>query len=98
MVDDMQVEVGQHQVAEKTEGRALNMKAVWSVILGILGLTGILFAAAIIAIFLGRSANEEIGSTGARGEGLARTGIVLGWTGLGISLLLIGLLLIPGGS
>lgn len=59
-----------------------NRKAIASLVLGILGLTGVLFVAAIVAIAIGRGAHREIDATGGSGRGLATTGIVLGWIGL----------------
>lgn len=62
--------------------RKTNRKAIASLVLGIIGLTGVLFVAAIVAIMMGRSAHREIDVTGQSGRSLATTGIVLGWIGL----------------
>lgn len=62
--------------------RKMNGKAVASLVLGLVGMTGILFVAAIVAIVLGRRSRQEIAETGQKGAALATTGIVLGWTGL----------------
>jgi hypothetical protein len=59
-----------------------NRKAITSLVLGFLGLTGVLFVAAIVAIVIGRRAHQEIDATGQPGRSLATIGIVLGWTGL----------------
>lgn len=62
--------------------RKMNGKAVVSLVLGLVGMTGVLFVAAIVAIVLGRRSRQEITETGQKGAALATTGIVLGWTGL----------------
>ena len=62
--------------------RSLNGKAVASLALGLFGMTGVLFVAAIVAIVLGKRSRREIEETGQKGAALAATGIVLGWTGL----------------
>lgn len=59
-----------------------NRKAIASLVLGILGLTGVLFVAAIVAIAIGHGAHREIDATGTSGRALATIGIVLGWIGL----------------
>ena len=71
-----------------------NGKAIASLVLGIVGLTGIPFVCSIIAIVLGRRAREEIRTTGEGGEGLATAGLVLGW--VGATLVLVAALLIGG--
>ena len=72
------------EAAEPTT-RATNGKAIASLILGLIGMTGVLFAAAIVAIVLGTRARREIEQTGQKGAALATTGIVLGWTGLALA-------------
>lgn len=62
--------------------RKMNGKAVASLVLGLVGMSGILFVAAVVAIVLGRRSRQEIAETGQKGAALATTGIVLGWTGL----------------
>ena len=71
-------------------------KALISAVLGVLGLSGVLFAAAIIAIVLGGSAKEEIDANGERGRPLAVAGVVLGWIGTGVAVMLLALLLFGG--
>lgn len=60
----------------------VNGKAIASLVLGVIGMTGILFVAAIVAIVLGQRSRREIDATGQKGAALATAGIVLGWTGL----------------
>ena len=54
-----------------------NVKAVWSLVLGICGFVFVL--AAIPALILGYRAKKEIRSSGQHGDDLATAGIVLGW-------------------
>lgn len=72
----------EHDVEVQDRSRSTNGKAIASIVLGLVGLTGVLFVAAIVAIVLGRKAREEIEGSDQRGGALATTGIVLGWTGL----------------
>lgn len=55
-----------------------NKKAIWSLVLGLLGLLCCGFFTGIPAIILGRSAKTEIAGTGQQGAGLATAGFVLG--------------------
>lgn len=55
-----------------------NQKAIWSLVLGILGLCCCGFFTGIPAIILGRMAKQEIGRTGQNGGGMATAGFVLG--------------------
>ena len=71
-----------------------NTKAVWSLVLGIVGLIccGIL---SIVALVLGLSARKEIDASGQGGRGLATAGIVLG--AIGIFWLVISIILAATG-
>ena len=51
--------------------------------------------ATILAIVLGHKARREIQRTGEQGDGLARAGIILGYVGLGLTLLAV-LLIVVG--
>ena len=55
-----------------------NSKAVWALVLGILGLLCCGFFTGIPAIILGRGAQREIERTGQQGRGLATAGFILG--------------------
>lgn len=66
--------------------------AVSSLILGILGASILWGVAAIPAVVLGHVALAEVNRTGLQGRGFAVTGIVLGYSALGITLL--GLLMV----
>lgn len=80
--DPMQPEVGDHPVAPERQERSTNGKAMGSLILGVIGVTGVPFMASVVAIILGHMARHEIAETGQEGKGLATTGIVLGWIGV----------------
>jgi hypothetical protein len=72
-----------------------NQKAIWSLVLGILGLLccGPL---GIGAIILGRSAQNEIAQSGQQGAGMAKAGFVLGI--IALVFLVIGLILFATGA
>jgi hypothetical protein len=55
-----------------------NKKAIWSLVLGILGLICCGFFTGIPALILGRQAKAEIATTGQQGGGMATAGVVLG--------------------
>jgi hypothetical protein len=66
-----------------------NGKAIASLVLGIVGLTGLPFVCSILAVVFGRGARREIAASGEGGEGLATAGIVLGWVGILLVLLVV---------
>ena len=74
---------------ERSLGGHTNGKAIASLVLGIVGLTGLPFVCSILAVIFGRSARREIATTGEGGEGLATAGIVLGWVGIVLVLLAV---------
>ncbi len=55
-----------------------NKKAIWSLVLGIVGLICCGFIAGIPAIILGNMAKKEIATSGEGGGGMATAGVVLG--------------------
>jgi hypothetical protein len=63
--------------------------AMISLIAGILGLTFLPLIGSIVALVSGSSAKREILESGGTlgGEGLAQVGIILGWIGIGLSVL-----------
>lgn len=76
-----------------------NQKALWSMILGILGFVccfGIL--AGIPAIILGYQAKNEVQASGGlqTGEGQAKAGIIMGWIGVGLTILIIVAIVVIG--
>lgn len=64
-----------------------NQKALWSLILGILGLVSCGIITGIPAIILAKQADEEIAASMGRqgGEGLAKGGRILGWISVGLT-------------
>jgi hypothetical protein len=72
-----------------------NKKAVWALVLGILGLVCCGLVAGIPALILGNQAKREIASSGGMqtGGGMAQAGFVLGIISIALSVLSIVLLL-----
>lgn len=66
-----------------------NQKALWSMILGILGLVCCGLFTAIPALILGNMAKQEIAASGGRqsGQGMAQAGFVMGIVGIVLSVL-----------
>jgi hypothetical protein len=90
---------GQPQYGGGTPGS--NQKALWSLILGILGLVCCGIFTGIPAMILGRSAQGEIARTGQTGAGMAKAGFILGivsvvFTVLAILLYALGALSVNG--
>lgn len=75
-----------------------NQKAIWSLVLGILGLVCCGFIAGIPALILGNSAKKEIAASGGAetGAGMAQAGFVLGI--IAIALGVLGLILFAVGA
>ena len=74
-------------------------------VLGIVGLLGAFFCgigvvAAVIGLVLGYVAKREIRDSAGRqtGSGMATAGIVLGWIGVGLAILLIGFVILAAVS
>lgn len=63
--------------------------AITSLVLGILGLIGLWFVGPILALVFGYLARGQIDRSGGRqeGRGLAVAGIIMGWIGIGLSVL-----------
>ena len=66
-----------------------NQKALWSMILGILGLLCFGLFAGVPAIVLGNIAKKEIASSGGAqtGAGMAKAGVILGIIAIAVSVL-----------
>jgi putative exporter of polyketide antibiotics len=80
-----------------------NSKAIWSLVLGILGLVCCGFVTGIPAIILGNMAKKEIAQTGQPGHGMAQAGFVLGIIAvalgiLGVILYVAGVLSVDGST
>ncbi|WP_312709298.1 DUF4190 domain-containing protein [Stenotrophomonas sp.] len=69
--------------------RQTSTVAVFSLVLGIAGWTVLPFVASILAIITGHMARAEIRRrpTDLEGDGLALTGLILGWVNVGMVLL-----------
>src|SRR5688500_2844831 len=65
-----------------------NKKATWALVTGILGLL-CCSPLGIVAIILGRNAEQEIRATGQGGAGLAKAGFILGIVALALLVLQI---------
>ena len=76
-----------------------NTMAILSLVAGIAGLSLLPFVGSVVAVILGPIAKRDIAaSAGAQtGEGLATAGTILGWVGIGLTVLgvcLIGVLVL----
>ena len=83
-------------LGSQTGNQKTNGKATWSLVLGILSLTVCGIIAAILAIVLGKQAQQEIAASGGLqgGEGRAKWGIILGWISVAISVIAMIIVLI----
>lgn len=59
--------------------QSTNKKAIWSLVLGILGIVCCGFFTGIPALILGNNAKKEIAAGQGTGSGMATAGVVLGW-------------------
>ena len=68
-----------------------NQKALWSMILGILGLICCGFLTGIPALILGNLAKKEISASGGMqtGEGMATAGVILGIIAIALGVLVV---------
>ena len=76
-------------------------KAIAALVLGLVGISMFPVIPSILAIIYGAGAKREIAASGGRltGEGLATTGVVLGWIALGLAALgIIGFVLLVAGG
>lgn len=72
-----------------------NKKAIWALVLGILGLLCCGFITGIPALILGNSAKKEIDAGNGSGRGLAQAGFILGI--ISIVLTVLSIILIAAG-
>ena len=70
-----------------------NVLAIVALVAGIAGLTVIPFVSSIVAVVTGHMARKEVRRTGEQGEGLALAGLITGYIGLGLGIL-VGILLV----
>ena len=73
--------------------QATNKKAIWSLVLGILGLVCCGFFTGIPALILGNNARKEIAAGQGTGSGMATAGVVLGWISIAFGILYLILVL-----
>jgi hypothetical protein len=66
-----------------------NTMAILSLVAGIAGLSVVPFIGSIVAVILGPIAKRDIAASGGAqgGEGLATAGTILGWVGIGLTVL-----------
>ncbi|MBF0689329.1 MAG: DUF4190 domain-containing protein [Cellulomonas sp.] len=66
-----------------------NDLAVWSLVLGLLGIMGCLFFTGVPAVILGNNARRAVAAGQANNDGMATAGIVLGWVASGLGVLAV---------
>ena len=64
--------------------RPTNVLAIISMIASILGVVAIPILASIAGIIMGHIAKKQIAQTGEQGEGMAKAGLIVGYVGLGL--------------
>ena len=69
--------------------RPTNTMAVIALIAGIAGLTVVPFLGSIVAVITGPMARKQIRETGENGDGMAVAGLITGWIGVAVGLLLL---------
>ena len=81
----------QNEATQKLSRRTTNGFAIASLVLGIVWVMGI---GSILALVFGYIATRQIDESGGAedGRGMAVAGITLGWVGVGIALLMIGMM------
>jgi len=70
-----------------------NTLSIVALVAGIAGLTVVPFVSSIVAVVTGHMARKEVRRTGEQGEGLALAGLITGYIGLGLGLLVAILLI-----
>lgn len=81
MSEQVETTITSSSAAPSTE-QGTNAKAIGSVVMGVIGVTGFPFVASVVAVILGHMARKEMKTDGKQGHGLALTGIILGWIGI----------------
>lgn len=66
-----------------------NKKAIWALVLGILGIVCCGFFTGIPALILGNNAKKEIDAGQGTGRGMATAGVVLGWISIAFGIIYI---------
>ena len=70
-----------------------NILAIVALVTGIAGLTVVPFVSSIVAVVTGHMARKEVRRTGEQGDGLALAGLITGYIGIGLGLLVAVLLI-----
>jgi hypothetical protein len=84
--------------APPTPAPANNGLAIASLVASILGVTIVPTVGSIIGVILGYVARNQIRESGGAvgGEGLAKAGIIIGWVGIGLTVIGCGIALLVG--
>jgi hypothetical protein len=69
-----------------------NVLAIVALVSGVAGLTVLPFLASIVAVVTGHMSRKELRRTGEQGDGLALAGLITGYIGIGLGVL-VGILL-----
>lgn len=64
-----------------------NVLAIVALVAGVAGLTVIPFVSSIVAVVTGHMARKELRRTGEQGDGLALAGLITGYIGIGLGVL-----------
>jgi hypothetical protein len=86
-----------YPVQHPGRARPTNAMAIISLVLGILGLVLFFGVASIPAVILGHIARKQIRERDEDGDGIAMAGLILGWIGVGLVLLVIGFVVVVFG-
>lgn len=78
--------------AEPAVGKT-NVLAIVALVAGVAGLTVIPFVSSIVAVVTGHMARKEIRRTGEHGDGMALAGLITGYIGIGLGVLVAFLLI-----
>ena len=70
-----------------------NVLAIVALVAGVAGLTVIPFVSSIVAVVTGHMARKELRRTGEQGDGLALAGLITGYIGIGLGVLVAVLVL-----
>lgn len=70
-----------------------NTLSIVALVSGIAGLTFVPFLASIVAVVTGHMSRAEVRRTGEQGEGLALAGLIMGYVGIALAVIVAGLLI-----
>ncbi|MCV2393064.1 DUF4190 domain-containing protein [Actinotalea sp. M2MS4P-6] len=66
-----------------------NTMAIVALVAGIAGLSVVPFIGSIVAVIVGPMARKQIALSGEQGDGLAKAGLILGWVGIAITVVVM---------